>query len=408
MDITKMKVAGWEARYYSLLPAEMERRLTCTRKMMEEKELSVILVFDMVKDGLFQWFMGAGISERPTEEILVVSLEGTMKICLTQECFTKEQQEHYKKVDSVNSQDSRMGEAENRPALYFGDIKEHLKKENSRVGIVHPEALRVTVSEYLQEYIPGITYVDVTKELEEIKAVKSPEELAVIKEVAGLHDRLFSVNPFLLRPGKTEADIVRELRYRACQLGAGGEDMTRNLVVDMTSAPMDQPAEAEPILYPGRVIREGDRINICLQGIFQDGYYGIAGRCYTLGKATESVKKNWETAVEAQKAGASKLRPGATIKEASEEINRYLREKGLPADETANIYGLAYQAGEAPCRYDWSENMPLQSGMVLAVKPVVSAGKEDSYCCADAYQIMEQGAVRMSESSQELIELYIQ
>lgn len=408
MDISKMMVSGWEGRYYSLSRTELQRRLESARAVMREKEVSVMLVLDMVRGGFFQWFLGAGISERPTEEILIVPSAGQMKICLSQECFTKEQQESYQKLDAVSSQDSREGDAQNVPALYYGDIGEHLKNGDTRVGIVYPDDLRVTVKQYLENHIPGITYVDCTRELNWVKAKKSSEERSILEQTAAQHDRLFGTNPYQLRPGRLEADVVRELRYRACQLGSGGEDMTRNLVVEFTSAPMGEPAVQEPIRYPGRRIQEKDRVNICLQGVFQDNYYGILGRCYTMGPATEQVKHHWQTAIEAQRTGAAALRPGATILEASEAINQYLRQQGCPEDNSTSIYGIAYKIGEIPCRYDESEQMPLEEGMVLALKPKVYIGEEDPYCCADPYEITKDGARRLTKTSQALVELFIQ
>ncbi len=404
MELSAMTVAGWDSRYHSLPEREIRRRRERTRKLLEEKDLPVLLVFDMVRGGYFQWFTGTGLSERPTEEIMMIPRQGEVKVVLSQECFTDEQQRNYQKPDATNSQDSRFG-AVNVPALYYGDIVSCLGEGERRVGVVYGDAVRVTVKRYLEEHIPGICFVDVTEELEAVKAVKSRQELDVLEAVAGLHDRLAAVAGYLLRPGRTEADIVRELRYRACQLGAGGEDMTRHLVVDLTSSAMGGPAEAEPLRYPGRRLQRGDRVNLRIQGIFLDDYYGILGRCYCLGEADEETRRLWNHAVAAQQAGAAALKPGATAADGAAAISRYLTENGFAEDTSANLYGIAYRIGEAPARYQASERMTLEPGMVLAVTPKLTVEGQDPYCCADAFRITETGAVRLTRTPQEPVEI---
>lgn len=404
MELSNMTVAGWDSRYHSLPVSEINRRRERTKQLLAEKDLPVLLVFDMVRGGYFQWFTGAGLSERPTEEIMIIPREGEVKVVLSQECFSDEQQRDYQKLDATNSQDSRFG-AVNVPALYYGDLLEHLTETDRRVGVVYGDDIRVTVKQYLEAHIPGICFVDVTEELEAVKAVKSPQELSVLEVVAGLHDRLFAAAGYLLRPGRTESDVVRELRYRACQLGAGGEDMTRHLVVDLTSSPMGGPAEAEPLRYPGRRLQKGDRVNLRVQGVFLDDYYGILGRCFSIGEADEETKRLWSCAVGAQEAGAAALRPGATVADAAAAVSRYLTEKGFPEDDTANIYGIAYRIGEAPVRYQASERMSLKPGMVLAVTPKLCVKGQDPFCCADAYRITEEGCVRLTRTSRELSEI---
>lgn len=404
MELSTMTVAGWDSRYHSLPASEISRRRERTRQLLEEKQLPVLLVFDMVRGGYFQWFTGAGISERPTEEIMIVPRNGEVTVVLSQECFTDEQQQNYQKLDATNSQDSRFGAA-NAPALYYGDILNCLTDEDRAVGVVYGDDIRVTVKTYLEEHIPGIRFVDVTEELEEIKAVKSRQELTVLEAVAGLNDRLFMAGSYLLRPGRTEADVVREIRYRACQLGAGGEDMTRHLVVDLTSSAMGGPAAQEPLLYPGRTLQKGDRVNLRVQGIFLDDYYGILGRCYCLGEADEETRRLWGHAVGAQAAGMAALRPGATVADGAAAINTYLREHGFPEDNSANIYGIAYRIGEAPARHQPSEQMKLKPGMVLAVTPKLQVEGQDPFCCADACRITETGAVRLTRTPQELVEI---
>ena len=188
MDITKMKVAGWECRYYGMSHEELEQRRDRIRKVMEEKKVPVVLMVDMIRGNYFQWILGAGMSERPTEEILIFPKEGNMTICITSQCFTDEEHASYKKLNAPNSQDTRFGDAVNVPALYYGDIKKYMD-DTGRIGILYPDSLRKTVKDYLEQKIPGLEWVDITKEMEAAKALKSDGERKILKDMAAYHDR---------------------------------------------------------------------------------------------------------------------------------------------------------------------------------------------------------------------------
>lgn len=406
MDITKTMVAGWDERYHSLSQKELERRLNATKIAMDAAGVDVLMAVNMVKQGFYQWFMGAGISERPTEEILIIPRQGQMILCTTSECFTDEQQKNYRKLAAVNSQDKRYGAAVNVPAFYYHYVLDELT-DTKRLGVINPDFLRRTVKEYLDTYIPGLEMVDMTETMETIKAVKSPEEQSCLKAAAAFCDRLFASLGVIVRPYRLEPDMVRELRYRAYQMGSGGEDVTRNVMVDLTSSPDGGPAFPEPVLYPGRQVMPGDRINILVRSITYDEYYGALGRCFILGKAGEETKHYWNMALKAQETAAAHLIPGNTISDANSAMNDYLKSQNVRPDTHVCIYGLGYRPDEAPCRFAKSQNMKLKAGMVLCVAPRIIVDGRDPWCAADMYEITENGARKLTQTSSRLVEIDI-
>ncbi|MDO5422109.1 MAG: M24 family metallopeptidase [Eubacteriales bacterium] len=406
MDITKAMVAGWECRYYQMPHTELERRREAVKRLMEEKETDVLMLVDMVRGGYFQWLLGAGLSERPTEEILIFSRTGEMKICLTSECFSDEQQKNYTKVDATNTQDTRFGDAANVPAFYYRYVSEELT-EKKRVGIVFPDSLRRTVKEYLEANIPGMAWVDVTHEMNELKAWKSPEERKILRDMADFHDRLFPTVGVLAIPGRLEGDFVKELRYRAYQMGCGGEDVTRNAVVHLTSGQDGRKEKLEEVLYPGKILREGDRLNLKVQCVGYDDYYGVLGRCFVLGEASEETKQNWEKLVKVQDFAASLLKPGTTLAETAAKVQAFRKKQGMPEDASNFLYGVGVQAGEAP-HLTYEQTMIVKEGMVLAVAPELKMEGAETMYCADLYEIQENGAVRLNAFPREVEEIFIQ
>lgn len=406
MDITKMKVAGWECRYYGMPHEELEQRRERIRKVMKEKKVPVVLIVDMIRGNYFQWILGAGMSERPTEEILIFPKEENMTICITSQCFTDEEHASYKKLNATNSQDARFGDAVNVPALYYGDIKKYMD-DTGRVGILYPDSLRKTVKDYLEQKIPGLEWVDITEEMEAAKAPKSNGERKILKDMAAFHDRLFGSVAAMAIPGKLEGDLVKELRYRAYQMGCGGEDVTRNAVVFFTSEPDKEGGTIEEILYPGKQIQEGDRLNLKAQCVAYDEFYGALGRCFVLGKASEETKKDNEALVKIQDFAAELLKPGTSLLEVSRKVQKYRKELGIPEDNSNYLYGIGCGAWEVPTLTEQAE-MPLAAGMTVVIAPQLRREGREAMYCADMYEITEKGAVRMNMFPRNVQEIFIQ
>lgn len=406
MDITKMQVAGWECRYYGMPHEELEQRRNRIRAVMERNHVPVMLMVDMVRGNYFQWILGAGLSERPTEEILIFPQKGDMKICITSQCFSDKEQEQYTKVDATNSQDARFGDARNCPALYYGDVQ-GLMDATGRVGILYPDSLRRTVKEYLEEKLPGLIWVDLTEELEATKAPKSDTEIGILQDMAAFHDRLFGAVKALTIPGMLEGDLVKELRYRAYKMGCGGEDVTRNAVVTLTSEPDGNGGKIKEILYPGKRILEGDRINLKMQCVGYDEFYGALARCFVLGEAGEETKKDQEMLVKIQDFAAEKLVPGTTLKEVAEAVQAYRQELGIAEDTSNFLYGIGCGAFEAPT-LTVEPQMPLASGMTFVIAPQLKRPDREAMCCADMYEITENGAARLNHFPRCVQEIFIQ
>ena len=62
--------------------------------------------------------------------------------------------------------------------LAVGVLKE---KRRATIGLVGRSFIPVTFYEYLRKHLPGYTFVDMTDPIDQLKAIKSPEEIALIR-----------------------------------------------------------------------------------------------------------------------------------------------------------------------------------------------------------------------------------
>ena len=75
--------------------------------------------------------------------------------------------------------------------------------------------LTVAFRGYLEAVCPGLEIVDISNEIEHMKAVKSEEEIACIVDATHLHDKIFASAANYMYPGRTiweiNCDITRQL-----------------------------------------------------------------------------------------------------------------------------------------------------------------------------------------------------
>jgi Xaa-Pro aminopeptidase len=253
---------------------------------------------------------------------------------------------------------------------------------DGKIGIVNPECLLKLTRDAIEDAFPGLEYENLTEEFLRAKALRHPEELARAERAARVYDRAFSLLPSVLREGQTELQAAVELRSALGTLGAETvelcEDPHATTIVTITSAPDGAPGAAEPIPYPGRRLRLGDRVNVTVNGYLAGGFSAALGRCYVLGEAKPETRDMWALAVRTQDMLADALRPGVTIENAVSAVSRELPElTGMGSPGENCVYGIGLSRSEAPRNVDSTRSMPLEEGMTLVIAPkLVLPGKD--------------------------------
>jgi Xaa-Pro aminopeptidase len=293
--------------------------------------------------------------------------------------------------------------------LGYKDLLDMMGKSR-RLGVLYPDNMRTDIFDYLTVNIPDIEFVDITQAINEAKAVKSSDELDVMAEIAKQHDKVFNSVASILNAGVPEPHVVNRVRYLAYQAGSYGFSWFSNVLTDMSSTPNGKNEPLDIPNYPGRELKDGDRVNIRMQAIGMSGYFGSIGRCWVLGTPSEQTAKNWNTAVEAQHYASSLMVPGATLKDVHTATDKWIKAKGFNVPIDNYIHGIGYVAVERPFLNDESESIVLKEGMVFSVHPPIGQSKpgepqKAAYVCDDMYVVCEGGAKRLTKFTQDLIAL---
>ncbi|MBE6017967.1 MAG: aminopeptidase P family protein [Lachnospiraceae bacterium] len=286
------------------------------------------------------------------------------------------------------------------PLITETDLTEYLP--NKRLGLVNPTYLKKVVRDDLMEKY-GTELIDVSDEFHLLKMEKTGDEIEGIRKAAALFDRAFTSIPMLLTGEHTEREIAAGLRNRFREMDAECEDLQSSTMLSMTSAPDGAPSEAEPILWPGRRVVYGDRINIKINGYMPGGFASAIARTFVIGDPCEETRKYWDLAVSAQKLIAENAKPGVTVKELMDLFReKILTPEGLEESSENQIYGIGTGISEAPRSIDSTRDIPLADGMTLVIAPVIRPEGKDPYCAGDVFVVTKDGAKRLNRTSSEL------
>lgn len=287
----------------------------------------------------------------------------------------------------------------------FAPILEAMERAGThRFGIYAPQEMNVQTEQYLRKHIPDLELVDVTRLLDDVQMVRSPEEIASIAKAVIALQQVFQAIPAVLRPGMLESECRNRIFHLPASGLTGDTSFYTTSLVRLTAGKEGEPQTPEYPAFPGRSLQAGDRVNVRMNYPVENWALGMTARSFLLAeKAEPETLRKWEVAAQANRLAAAGLTPGATLREVSAQVNAYLVSQGSREDSSCFLHGISSYMQEKPRLFDPSQDVPLRAGMVLAVCPSAQFGQEAPICCADVYVITDSGAQRLGTLPQELV-----
>jgi Xaa-Pro aminopeptidase len=231
-----------------------------------------------------------------------------------------------------------------------------------RVALVTPGALPAGFRDALHTTLDSTAFEDATDWFDAIKAVKSAEEITLIRRAAALQDQVFAAIAAAIRPGLTDAQITTLAQTEALRLGS------EQGIFLGASAPLGQVSAFLPRHMQGRTLREGDHLSLLIEVNGPGGFYTEIARTLVLGRASNELLDAFEAVRAAQAHTLANLKPGIPCQEIAAAHDRYMVSQGLPPEIRLYSHGQGYDMVERPLiRRD--ETMALAEGMCLAVHP---------------------------------------
>jgi Xaa-Pro aminopeptidase len=251
------------------------------------------------------------------------------------------------------------------------------------VGFVGLGHIAVPFHEYIRIHLATADFVEATDLVDNIKAIKSDEEIQLIKETAALQDVAMQKAFEEIRPGMRDVEIMARVQQNVHLLGSEEQ------LIMAGSAPIGASCPMLKRHFMNREIKEGDQFTLMIEVNGPGGLYAELGRTCVLGKASEELLANCELAKEAQQVTLDLLKPGADPKDLVAANNAFLKSHGFPEEKRLYAHGQGYDLVERPAiRKD--EPMKLQANMNITIHPIVASKSAFAWIC-DNYLITPDG-----------------
>jgi Xaa-Pro aminopeptidase len=232
----------------------------------------------------------------------------------------------------------------------------------TRVGLVAPASMYHSFGQHLSDRLKASELVDATDLVDRIKAVKSAEERAFIRQVAAMQDEVMLRVREHIRPGQRDFEIAAYAQYVGQLLGS------EQGIFLCSSAPWGQAATFRPRSMQGRTLERGDIYSLLVENNGAGGYYTELSRIFVLGKAPAELLDAHAAVLDAQRFALSLLKPGAKAKDIFAQHNAYLKSRQLPEERRLSVHGMGYDMVERPLiRND--EDMTIEENMAIVCHP---------------------------------------
>ena len=190
-----------------------------------------------------------------------------------------------------------------------------------------------------------------------------------------------------VRPGATTLDLENAAEQRITELGAkpafkGYHGFPCVLCTSINSEVV------HGIPSSRRVLREGDIVSVDC-GAIVDGYYGDAAITVPVGANIDpDAARLLRVTEESLKSGIAAVKPGATLGDIGAAVQSVVEAEGFSVVRDFVGHGIGAHMHEDPQVPNFGEagrGMKLKAGMVIAIEPMVNAGKPEVRVLKDGW-----------------------
>jgi Xaa-Pro aminopeptidase len=263
-----------------------------------------------------------------------------------------------------------------------------------RIGF-EPARMTVQVLKGLSDRLPmGAGMVEIDGWIEQLRMVKSPEEIEAIRRAVLTNSKAFDQAVARVRAGMTEADLAAELEYRMRRLGAEKPSFETIVAAGVRSAlPHAQPTSAK---------LENGQLVVVDMGATQNGYCSDMTRMLFLGDPGPKVRRTYRAVLEAQLAAIDAVRAGAVTRAVDGAARRVLKGYGLDkAFVHSTGHGLGLEIHEPP-RVGKKDSTRLQNGMAITIEPGVYLERFGGIRIEDTVVVTESGCDILTPTPKDL------
>jgi methionyl aminopeptidase len=216
--------------------------------------------------------------------------------------------------------------------------------------------------------------------------LKSSQEIEKMRRAGQVVREVLELVRNQVKPGATTYDLEKAAQRRLDELGVkaafkGYHGFPSVLCTSVNSEVV------HGIPSPKRVLKQGDIVSVDF-GVVVDGYYGDAAITVPVGKVAPDAARLLKVTEASLHAGIAAVKPGATLGDVGAAVQGVVEREGFSVVRDFVGHGIGAQMHEEPQVPNFGEagrGMKLKAGMVIAIEPMVNAGKPEVVVLEDGW-----------------------
>ncbi len=217
---------------------------------------------------------------------------------------------------------------------------------------------------------------------------KTPEQIELIRVSSLLVGDTLAEVAALLRPGVKTIDLDRVAETYIRDLGAipafkGYNGFSGSLCISVN-------AEVVHGIPGNRELKEGDLVSIDC-GVIKNGYFGDSAYSFAIGEVTPVVRRLLTTTKECLYLGIAQAISGKKIGDISAAVQEHAEHNGFGVVRELVGHGVGVHLHEKPEVPNFGKKGTgplLKEGMVIAIEPMINAGKKGVKQLEDGWTII--------------------
>jgi Xaa-Pro aminopeptidase len=279
------------------------------------------------------------------------------------------------------------------PGAEVASILRHHELARAPVGLVGiDDAAPAGHVRSLEAALPEARLADATRLFDDVRAVKSAEEIENLRETSRILLDVFDALAAEIRPGVPEWDVTAEAHRLCRQFGC------LDGIVQIARPPFPYFSHGSP----ARIERD-DVVVIDLEWGGPSGYWLELRRCFSFGPPSDVVRSFWKIRTESFDACVEAIRPGAQAVDVLAARDEVYRAYGLPLPTALRytLHGIGIDSLEPP----WApgNDRTLVPGMVLSLHPDIVVAdaavraQVGGITISDNILVTEDGSLRLTD-----------
>jgi Xaa-Pro aminopeptidase len=270
----------------------------------------------------------------------------------------------------------------------------------SRVRRLGFEEHDVTVAAFdaMRAGAAGTEFVRVGQPIEQLRAVKDDDELALLTTACGIGDAAFAaVIAGEMHPGRTERDVAHALEELMRINGADGPSFETIVASGPHSAmPHHRPTD--------RVLESGDFVK-CDFGALVGGYHSDMTRTVVLGPAADWQREVYAVVAAAQEAGRTAAVPGARTRDVDAKARAVVESSDFAGRFVHPLgHGVGLEIHEQP-RLGPTATDTLAERMPVTIEPGIYLPGRGGVRIEDTLVVRPDGPDLLTTTTRELLEI---